>query len=136
MNRAALVALAVLVLVVTPAVRAGGDAPAQADASIRAEDVPGRIDGRAVAALFKARCASCHGTDGRARTALGQKLRAADLTSTDLDHDEISRVVREGRGQMKAQGDKLSPEQARDLARYVNELREALGSVDDRGLLE
>ena len=47
-------------------------------------------------AVFENRCAACHGTDGRARTPQGKKLKAKDLRESRLTEAEIERQIREG----------------------------------------
>jgi mono/diheme cytochrome c family protein len=46
--------------------------------------------------VFANYCVACHGTDGRARTPQGRKLKARDLRDSRLMDAEIRRVVREG----------------------------------------
>ena len=48
------------------------------------------------ATVFNDHCAACHGTDGRARTPQGRKLRAKDLRESRLADAEIARQIREG----------------------------------------
>ena len=48
------------------------------------------------AAVFENRCAACHGTDGRARTAQGRKLKAKDLRDSRLADADLERQIREG----------------------------------------
>jgi len=46
--------------------------------------------------VFENNCAACHGTDGRARTPQGRKLKARDLKESLLTDDELLRRIREG----------------------------------------
>ena len=46
--------------------------------------------------IFAARCASCHGTDGKARTPAGKKLGAKDLSVSNLSDAEIAARILEG----------------------------------------
>ena len=56
--------------------------------------VPARaVDGPAV---FENNCASCHGSDGRAQTPQGRKMKAHDLRESRLTDAEIERQIREG----------------------------------------
>lgn len=48
------------------------------------------------AEVFANRCAACHGTDGRARTPQGRKLRTKDLRESRQTEAEIERQIREG----------------------------------------
>ena len=75
--------------------------------------------------LFIQNCSRCHGSNGRAQTALGRKLEAADLTSGDVKGDSLSkieRVIRNGRPQMPAFGKKLTAQQISAIAGYVKSL--------------
>ena len=46
--------------------------------------------------VFENNCAACHGTDGRARTPQGRKLKARDLKESRLTDDDLLRRIREG----------------------------------------
>ena len=50
--------------------------------------------------LYNARCAACHGRDGKGKTPIGVKLRARDLTAgarwKDLTNAAILKVIDEG----------------------------------------
>lgn len=48
------------------------------------------------ATVFEAHCVACHGSDGRARTPQGRKLKAKDLRYSRLTDAEIERQIREG----------------------------------------
>lgn len=48
------------------------------------------------AEIFANHCAACHGTDGRARTPQGRKLKAKDLRESRLSEADLLRLVREG----------------------------------------
>ena len=47
-------------------------------------------------AVFENNCASCHGSDGRAQTPQGRKMKAHDLRESRLTEAEIERQIREG----------------------------------------
>ncbi len=74
------------------------------------------------AAIFHARCVGCHGSDGRAQTEMGKKAGAADLTSDAVQKQEDSElvaVVKKGKGNMPALGDKLSDDEVHAVITYV-----------------
>lgn len=81
---------------------------------------PAPSDEEAAVALYKARCAACHGEDGRPK---GIAKNAAVFTdeawknSTSLD--EVARVISQGRSKMPGFASKLTPEEIRALAAYV-----------------
>lgn len=78
--------------------------------SARAED-PG-------AAVYKAKCASCHAADGSGNTPVGKSLKLRDLCSTDvqkLSDDELTKMIADGKGKMPGFAKKLSAEQIKAL---------------------
>lgn len=79
----------------------------------------------AAQSLFRARCASCHGVDGRADTAIGKSLHVANLHSAAVQHlssAEIKYVISNGKGNMPPFGSLLTPEQIQSLVKYVHSL--------------
>jgi mono/diheme cytochrome c family protein len=71
------------------------------------------------AAAFQAKCAACHGKDGKGQTAMAQKLGVKDLTVTKLSAAEIEKVVTNGKGKMTPFKGKLSDAEISGLAKYV-----------------
>jgi mono/diheme cytochrome c family protein len=82
------------------------------------------------AEVWKAKCKSCHGEDGKAQTKMGQKESIVDLTQvawqkaqTDAD---IREMIAEGsprNKKMKPFKDKLTPQQIDALVTYVRGLK-------------
>ena len=82
---------------------------------------------REAAALFKDKCASCHGKDGRAKTFKAKFNGARDLTDARW-HDEVTdeRVfnsITNGRGKMPAFGKKLTDAEVESLVAFVRGLK-------------
>jgi mono/diheme cytochrome c family protein len=53
------------------------------------------------AALFKAKCAACHGQDGSGNTAIGKKSALRDLGSAEVQKQtdaELTSVIADGKG--------------------------------------
>ena len=76
-------------------------------------------------ALFKAKCAMCHGPDGMGKTPMGQKLNIRDLHSPEVQKQsdaELSQVIAQGKGKMPAFSNKLSSDQVKLLVAYIREL--------------
>lgn len=76
-------------------------------------------------ALFKAKCAMCHGPDGVGKTPMGQKLNIRDLHSAEVQKQsdaELSQLIAQGKGKMPAFGKKLNADQIKLLAVYIREL--------------
>lgn len=79
------------------------------------------------ALIWNSRCATCHGTDGkfnqkfvREYYPVPQKLDSARIDSIGLD--SLVNVILRGRVNMNAYENRLSPAEARGLARYMQTL--------------
>ena len=74
------------------------------------------------AALFKSRCAGCHGPTGEGKPA----MKAPSLKATTMDANQISEHLTKGAPASKAPHNKaisgLKPEQAKAIAEYVKTL--------------
>lgn len=76
-------------------------------------------------ALFKSKCAACHGPDGKGEVAMGKKLGARNLGSTDVQSQsdaQLTDVVTKGKNKMPAYDGKLSKEQIAQLVAYIREI--------------
>lgn len=73
----------------------------------------------APAAAFQAKCAPCHGKDGKGQTAMAQKLGVKDLTVTKLSAADIGKVITNGKGKMTPFKGKLSDAEIGELAKFV-----------------
>lgn len=77
------------------------------------------------ASLFKAKCAPCHGADGKGEVPMGKKLGAHDLSSAEVQKQsdaQLTEVVTKGRNKMPAYEGKLSKEQIAQLVAYIREI--------------
>mgnify|MGYP005817867743 CR=1 FL=1 len=77
------------------------------------------------ATQFKRMCTLCHGMDGKANTAMGRSLKAADLTSPAVQSQsdaQISEVVAHGKGKMAAYEGILGKEGVRSMVKYLRKL--------------
>lgn len=72
--------------------------------------------------LYIQNCARCHGSNGKAQTALGKKLEADDLTASNASTAKIIRTVTNGRGDMPSFKKRLSKAQIASIAGYVKSL--------------
>ncbi|HZL68349.1 MAG TPA: c-type cytochrome [Candidatus Limnocylindrales bacterium] len=75
------------------------------------------------AALFKSKCAMCHGPDGTG-SAMGQKLGVKSYKSPDIQKQsdaDLKNSITNGKGKMPAYKT-LTPEQVGGLVKYVREL--------------
>lgn len=82
----------------------------------------GQSDANSGQALFKARCALCHGEDGRGKTNLGQQLKAFDLNSEKVQKNsdaQLKQAVLHGKGNMPPFQAQLDSEQVNTILKYV-----------------
>ena len=91
-----ILAAALLALLVAPAARADGPA-----------------------ATFKAKCAACHGDDGKGMSPMAQKLGVKDLTVTKLSAADIEKTIAGGKGKMTPFKGKISDAEIKALAEWV-----------------
>ncbi len=74
--------------------------------------------------LFKAKCAMCHGPDGKGEVPMGKKLNARNLGSTEVQSQsdaQLTEVLTKGKNKMPAYDGKLSKEQIAQLVAYIRE---------------
>jgi mono/diheme cytochrome c family protein len=79
-------------------------------------------DAASAHALFKARCALCHGDDGKGATTLGKQMKASNLNSSKVQLQKnaaLKQVITNGKGNMPPFGAVLSDEQINQLLKYV-----------------
>ena len=84
--------------------------------------VPAAAD---AAANYKAKCAMCHGADGKGDTPVGKKMGVHDFASPEVakasDADLITATTK-GKNKMPAYGGKLSDGDIKDLIGYIRQL--------------
>jgi mono/diheme cytochrome c family protein len=78
------------------------------------------------AETYKARCAMCHGDDGRASTPAGKMFKAAAFSDPAIvkipDAERIA-IVKKGKDKMPPFGDKLTDEQIKAVLAYIRTLQ-------------
>jgi cytochrome c6 len=77
------------------------------------------------AANYKAKCAMCHGADGKGETPVGKKMGARDFASAEVQKEsdaDLTAIVTKGKNKMPAYGGKLSDADIKDLVGYVRQL--------------
>jgi mono/diheme cytochrome c family protein len=75
--------------------------------------------------LYKAKCAMCHGPDGKGEVPMGKKLNARNLGSTEVQSQsdaQLVEVVTKGKNKMPAYDGKLKPDEIKALVAYIREL--------------
>jgi cytochrome c6 len=78
------------------------------------------------AALFKAKCAACHGPDGSGSTPTGKAMGTPDLRSEDVQKQTDAQLIdstTNGKGKkMPAYKGKLTDDQIKGLVGYIRDL--------------
>ena len=75
---------------------------------------------------YKAKCATCHGADGKGDTAMGKTMKVKDLASGDvqkLSDADLTGVIEKGKKPMPGYEGKLSKEQIDGLVKYIRGLK-------------
>jgi mono/diheme cytochrome c family protein len=87
--------------------------------------VPSAARAQNAAATYKAKCAGCHGADGKANTGPAKALGAHDFGSdevTKMSDTDLITIVTAGKNKMPAYGKSLKDTEIKDLVAYVREL--------------
>ena len=75
----------------------------------------------AAEALYKSKCAACHGADGTG-SATGKKMGAHDFTTVDvqgMSDAELATIITNGKNKMPKYGASLKPEDIKRLVAYI-----------------
>jgi mono/diheme cytochrome c family protein len=79
-------------------------------------------------AIFRAKCAGCHGPDGAGATAMGKMFKLRDLRSADVQKmtdAQLSEVVAKGKGKMPAYENSLGNDRVHAVVAYLRDLAKA-----------
>ena len=77
-------------------------------------------------ALFKAKCAACHGADGSGNTPVGTKLGVKNLGSADVQKHtdaELLKTISDGKDKMPPFGKKLAADELKALVAHIRTLK-------------
>jgi cytochrome c6 len=72
-------------------------------------------------ALYKSKCAACHGADGTG-SATGKKMGAHDFTTADvqgMSDADLATIITNGKNKMPKYGASLKPEDIKGLVAYI-----------------
>ncbi len=78
------------------------------------------------ATVFKAKCAVCHGADGKGDTSMGKALKIQDLSSSEVQGQtdaQLTGVITDGKGKMPAYKGKVTDDQIKQLVAYIRTLK-------------
>ncbi len=82
---------------------------------------PANADTAAAEATFKAKCAACHGPDGKGETATGKMMKVKDFSSEEVQKmtdADLTAAITTGKGKMPPYKT-LSANQVKDLVAYI-----------------
>jgi cytochrome c6 len=74
------------------------------------------------AAIYKAKCASCHGADGTGQTAVGKAMKLRDLGSADVQKQsdaDLYKITSDGKGKMPPYKAKLTDAEIKAVVTYM-----------------
>src|SRR6266511_4873773 len=77
------------------------------------------------AAIYKAKCALCHGPDGAGQTTTGKSMKVRDLRSAEVQKakdEELKKIIENGKGKMPAYKSKLGQGDIEALVKYIRDL--------------
>lgn len=86
---------------------------------------PSSAPAQSAAATYKAKCAGCHGADGKGNTAPGKALGVHDFASgevTKMSDADLITIVTDGKNKMPAYGKSLKDTEIKDLVAYIRGL--------------
>jgi cytochrome c6 len=78
------------------------------------------------AADYKAKCASCHGAEGKGDTPAGKGMKVKDLASDEVQKQsdaDLATIIEKGKKPMLGYEGKLSKDQIDGLVKYVRSLK-------------
>jgi mono/diheme cytochrome c family protein len=100
---------------------AGTTVIAVALAAIVFLSAPAKADTAAGEANYKAKCASCHGPDGKGETPMGKMMKVKDFAWEDvqkMSDADLTAAISSGKGKMPP-FKTLSADQVKDLVAYI-----------------
>jgi mono/diheme cytochrome c family protein len=76
-------------------------------------------------AIFKTKCAVCHGAGGKGDSPAGKSMGAADLTKSAASKsaEDLKGTIEKGRNKMPAYGKSLKPGEIDGLVAYIKSLK-------------
>ena len=75
---------------------------------------------------YKAKCASCHGAEGKGDTVIGKSMKLKDLRSDEVQKQsdaDLTTVITKGQKPMPAYEGKLTPEQTAAVVKFIRALK-------------
>ena len=85
---------------------------------------PARADDKS-AALYKQKCAVCHGADGKGDTPAGKSTKVRSFSDPEIakqSDEELASVIEKGKNKMPAYGKSLKPDEIKSIVAYIRSL--------------
>jgi mono/diheme cytochrome c family protein len=76
-------------------------------------------------AVYKAKCAACHGADAKGQTPMGKKMNLRDLASPEVQKQSdavLTKIITDGKAKMPAYAAKLTAEEIKGLVALIRQL--------------
>jgi cytochrome c6 len=83
--------------------------------------LPANADVASAGTTFKAKCAMCHGADGKGK----ESMKTPDFTSADVQKKsdpDLSTIITTGKGKMPAYKT-MTPDQVKDMVVFIRSLK-------------
>ena len=77
-----------------------------------------KADAAAAEATYKAKCAGCHGADGKGKDALKTQDFASSAVQ-GMSDAELTTIISDGKGKMPGYAKSLKPDQIKGLVAYI-----------------
>jgi mono/diheme cytochrome c family protein len=93
-------------------------------AAVGAFDLSARADDKS-AALYKQKCAACHGADGKGDTPAGKNTKVRSFGDPEVakqSDDELAAAIEKGKNKMPAYGKSLKPDEIKAMVAYIRSL--------------
>jgi len=75
---------------------------------------------------FKAKCAMCHGADGKGETSIGKSMNNRDLGAAAVQSQsdaDLTKIITDGKGKMPKYDGKLTKDQIDDVVKFIRTLK-------------
>ena|SRR6476620_2203330 len=77
------------------------------------------------AATYKAKCATCHGADGKGDTPAGKSTKVRSFADSEVvkaSDDDLAGIIEKGKGKMPGYGKSMKPDEIKDMVAYIRSL--------------
>ena len=77
-------------------------------------------------AVFKAKCAACHGADATGQTAVGKTMKIRNFHSAEVQKqsdEELTKIITDGKGKMPSFKGKLTNEEVASVVKFIRSLK-------------